>query len=110
MCLLCGHLCAVIFDEMTIKEELSYSIEEDNVEEVEDLQSLLQLWDDLRKTNEVKLLHTSRLNKDCLENRFSVIRGRGGQGGTPSPRQYLSAPGDGGWMVSSCGYLMLTMD
>ena len=31
-----GKACAIVFDEMTMKEELSYNIEEDNVEELED--------------------------------------------------------------------------
>lgn len=31
-----GEICAVVFDEMTIKEGLSYNVEEDNVEGLED--------------------------------------------------------------------------
>ncbi|GFO23146.1 transposable element p transposase [Plakobranchus ocellatus] len=39
------------------------------------INSLLMLWEDLQKTQEVKFLRTSGLNQDCVENLSSTIRG-----------------------------------
>lgn len=64
---------------LTLKSHASYMI---------GWKSLLQLWDDLCKVNEVKLFHTRRLNQDCVANHFSVIGGKGGHGDNPSPRQF----------------------
>ncbi|GFS12816.1 transposable element P transposase-like Protein [Elysia marginata] len=52
---------------------------------------LLQLWDDLRSNHDTKYLLTARLNHDCLENLFSVVRGKGGRRTNPSPREFRGA-------------------
>ena len=52
---------------------------------------LLQLWDDLSSNEQVSYLLTSRLNQDCLENLFSVIRGKGGHRTNPTPREFRAS-------------------
>lgn len=52
---------------------------------------LLQLWDDLHKTHGIKFLLTNRLNQDCVENLFSVIRGKGGHRDNPDSVQFRAA-------------------
>ncbi len=52
---------------------------------------LLQLWDDLHQTTGVRFLLTNRLNQDCLENLFSVIRGKGGHRDNPDALQFRTA-------------------
>ena len=42
------------------------------------INSLLQLWEFLENSHNLKFLLTNRLNQDCLDNFFSVIRNRGG--------------------------------
>jgi len=49
--------------------------------------SLLSLWADLSRNCDVKFLFTNRLNQDCLENLFSVIRGKGGHRDNPSAQE-----------------------
>lgn len=49
------------------------------------------LWEDLENINCVSELRTYRLNQDCLENFFSVIRGRGGHRDNPDTLQFISA-------------------
>ena len=39
---------------------------------------LIQLWEDLEDNHDLGFLQTGRLNQDCLENLFSIIRGKGG--------------------------------
>ena len=51
---------------------------------------LLMLWADLHQDG-TKYLLTNRLNQDCLENLFSVIRGKGGQRDNPEPLQFRTA-------------------
>ena len=51
---------------------------------------LLLLWEDLHAAG-VKFLLTNRLNQDCLENLFSVIRGKGGNRDNPDPVQFKAA-------------------
>ena len=55
------------------------------------IRSLLSLWEDLRDNHAVKFLFTSRLNQDCLENLFSVVRGKGGQRDNPSAKEFRDA-------------------
>ena len=52
---------------------------------------LLQLWEHLRQNHGLKFLFTNRLNQDCIENLFSVIRGKGGQRDNPDPSQFRAA-------------------
>ncbi|KAL8559202.1 hypothetical protein ACOMHN_048449 [Nucella lapillus] len=53
------------------------------------IRSLLQLWEDLRgQPFDVKFLLTSRLNQDCVENLFSVIRMKGQRSDNPDPKQF----------------------
>ena len=55
------------------------------------IQSLLSLWADLSMNHDFKFLLTNRLNQDCLENMFSVIRSRRGHGDNPNPQEFLAA-------------------
>ena len=52
---------------------------------------LLQLWDHLHQEYGLRFLFTNRLNQDCVENLFSVIRGKGGQRDNPDPSQFRAA-------------------
>ena len=52
---------------------------------------LLLLWLDLQEHHDFTCLLTNRLNQDCLENLFSVIRGKGGQRDNPDPVQFRTA-------------------
>lgn len=52
------------------------------------IKSLLLLREDLHAEYQARFLYTSRLNQDCLENLFSVIRGKGGHGDNPSAKQF----------------------
>jgi hypothetical protein len=52
------------------------------------IRSLLQLWEDLQANHDVKFLLTNRINQDCVENVFSIIRGKGGHGHNPTPKQF----------------------
>lgn len=49
------------------------------------ISAVLQLYDDLTKNYGFKYLLTNRLNQDCIENPFSIIRGRGGHRDNPTP-------------------------
>lgn len=55
------------------------------------IRSLLGLFEELHEKHEVKYLLTGRLNQDCLENLFSVIRGKGGHRDNPSTQEFRSA-------------------
>lgn len=55
------------------------------------IQSLLMLWEDLYRNHEVQYLLTNRLNQDCLENLFGVIRQSGACRDNPTPEQFGSA-------------------
>lgn len=46
------------------------------------------LWDDMKLVSDVKFLLTRRLNQDCLENLFSIIRQKGGFRDNPSPSHF----------------------
>ena len=52
------------------------------------IQSLLQLWEELHSTHNLKYLMTSRINQDCIENLFSVVRGKGGHMDNPDPKHF----------------------
>lgn len=52
---------------------------------------LLQLFEDLHGNHNVEFLLTSRLNQDCLENLFSVLRGKGGHRYNPDCREFKAA-------------------
>jgi hypothetical protein len=53
--------------------------------------SLLTLWRDLHTNFGLNYLLTNRLNQDCLENLFSIIRQKGGQRDNPDTMQFASA-------------------
>lgn len=55
------------------------------------IKSLLMLWDDLRKNHGFHYLLTDRLNQDCLENLFAVVRSKGGHRHNPSPFEFRTA-------------------
>ena len=50
--------------------------------------SLLCLWKELKSQYDLAFLLTNRLNQDCLENFFSIIRGRGGHRDNPNAVQF----------------------
>jgi hypothetical protein len=52
---------------------------------------LLQLWDYLHDQLDVAYLFTDRLNQDCVENLFSVIRRKGGQMDNPDSTLFRAA-------------------
>ena len=54
------------------------------------IRSLIMLWQEL-KTVGFKYLLTNRLNQDCLENLFSIIRGKGGFRDNPDSQQFRAA-------------------
>ena len=54
------------------------------------IKSLLGLWKELQEIG-FKYLLTNRLNQDCIENLFSIIRGKGGFRDNPDPQQFRSA-------------------
>ncbi|GFO24150.1 transposable element p transposase [Plakobranchus ocellatus] len=49
------------------------------------------LWDDVRENYGFRYLLKDRLNQDCLENLFSIIRGKGGHRFNPSPQEFRTA-------------------
>lgn len=53
--------------------------------------ALLKLWDELRDHHDFKFLLTNRLNQDCLENLFSIIRAKGAQRDNPDAAQFRAA-------------------
>jgi len=55
------------------------------------MQCLRQLWDDLHNVHGVRFLMTDRLNQDCAENLFSIIRGKGGNRDNPDARCFRAA-------------------
>ena len=56
-----------------------------------DINSLAQLWEELRTEYDFDFLLTNRLNQDCLENLFSIIRGKGGHRDNPDAQQFRTA-------------------
>ena len=55
------------------------------------IRSLLALWDDLHINHKYSFLLTNRLNQDCIENMFSMIRAKGGCRDNPDPEEFRSA-------------------
>lgn len=55
------------------------------------INSLIMIWEELRINHSYKFLLTNRLNQDCLENFFSVIRGKGGHCFHPNPVQFRTS-------------------
>ena len=55
------------------------------------INALMPLWPELHSTHGYKFLLTSRLNQDCIENMFSIIRGKGGNRDNPDPQQFRAA-------------------
>ena len=54
------------------------------------IKSVQMLWENL-KSEGFKFLLTNRLNQDCAENLFSIVRGRGGNRDNPNPEQFRAA-------------------
>ena len=54
------------------------------------INSLLGLWEDLHVNYNLQFLLTNRLNQDCLENYFSLVRGRGGHRDNPDAVQFMA--------------------
>ena len=52
------------------------------------INSLISLWNHLHDDFSLEFLLTNRLNQDCLENFFSMIRGRGGHRDNPDSVQF----------------------
>ena len=55
------------------------------------IKSLSLLWHELHSNNGFDFLLTNRLNQDCIENLFSVIRGKGGHRENPNSEQFRAA-------------------
>ena len=55
------------------------------------IQCLLQLWEVLKTEHSAKFLMTSRINQDCVENLFSIIRAKGAQRDNPDSGQFRAA-------------------
>ena len=55
------------------------------------IKALVMLWEDLHVNYGFSYLLTNRLNQDCVENLFSVIRGKGGQRDNPDACQFRLA-------------------
>ena len=51
---------------------------------------LVGLWKDLHEVHGLNFLLTSRLNQDCLENFFSIMRGKGGRTSRQPGRSAIS--------------------
>ena len=52
---------------------------------------LISLWSELQDVQGFDFLLTNRLNQDCVENVFSVVRGKGGQRDRPDAQQFRIA-------------------
>ena len=57
---------------------------------IQSINALLILVEDLQ-TDNIHNLCTKRLNQDCVENMFSVVRGKGGHRDNPSPVEFRYA-------------------
>ena len=55
------------------------------------INALLGLWQDLHENHNFQFLLTNRLNQDCAENLFSIIRGKGGHRDNPDAREFRAA-------------------
>ena len=52
---------------------------------------LFGLWQHLKKEEKFQSILTGRLNQDCVENLFSIIRGKGGFHDNPDVEQFKAA-------------------
>lgn len=50
-----------------------------------------QLWQDMKENTNIRVLYTSRLNQDIVENLFSTIRRKGGFRDNPSAKEFRCA-------------------
>ena len=55
------------------------------------INSLLGLWHYLKSEKNFRFILTNRLNQDCVENLFCIIRGRGGHRDNPDSQQLKGA-------------------
>ena len=55
------------------------------------IKATMELWHDLHNHHQYGFLLTNRLNQDCIENLFSIIRGKGGQRVNPSSMEFRAA-------------------
>ena len=55
------------------------------------INALLMMWDILRDDFNFQFLLTNRLNQDCVENLFSIIRAKGAQRDNPDTSQFRAA-------------------
>lgn len=55
------------------------------------IDGLKQFWDNQRSEYKLSFLLTNRLNQECWENLFSVIRGKGGYRDNPNAGQFRSS-------------------
>ena len=55
------------------------------------IDALLLLWQELHDEHDFKYLLTSRLNQDCIENLFCIIRAKGAQRDNPDASQFRQA-------------------
>ena len=55
------------------------------------IKSLILLWKELSSQCNFSFLMTNRLNQDCVENLFSIIRGKGGKRDNPDAREFRAS-------------------
>ena len=55
------------------------------------INALMMLWDKLHSEHNFRFLLTTRLNQDCVENLFSIIRAQGAQRDNPNAGQFRAA-------------------
>ena len=55
------------------------------------INAVMSLWNHLQSQHEFKFLLTNRLNQDCLENLFCIIRAKGAQRDNPDAAQFRAA-------------------
>ena len=55
------------------------------------INALLGLWHHLKTKENFQFILTARLNQDCVENLFSIIRGKGGFRDNPDPQEFKDA-------------------
>ena len=55
------------------------------------INALMMLWDKLHSEHDFRFLLTNRLNQDCVENLFSIIRAKGAQRDNPDAGQFRAA-------------------
>ena len=55
------------------------------------ISALLGLWEDMSQSVGLQYLLTNRFNQNCLENFFSIIRGKGGHPDNPCPVEFRAA-------------------